>query len=61
MTLVGSPNLKEAILTQDGPDELAPADPLVSEGNKAAILAFDDEVPDPGGPWKPLATHNAWT
>lgn len=58
----GVPNTKEAVLNQDGPAELAPADPLVSDGNKPVVLAADDEVLDPGGPWKPGATgsNNAW-
>lgn len=58
----GVPNTKEAVLTQDGPAELAPASPLVSNGNKAAVLAADDEVADPGGPWKGGVTgsNNDW-
>lgn len=61
MTLVGANNPKVNPLNQDGPAELAPANPLVSEGNKPSEIRFDDEVPNPGGPWKPSASHNAWT
>ncbi len=58
-TLVGSPNLKEAVLTQDGPAELLPASPLKGNPTKVSPLNMDDTNEETGGPWK-AGSHNAW-
>lgn len=59
-TLVGAANLKDAVLTQDGPSALLASDPLRGTSTRPATLDIATVVPNPGGPWKPSASNNAW-